>query len=202
MHVITDELVYELKLPSFKDITLPTFKGFNDDDKSINYLLLYNIENFIKPEYCSLLNLDWFKMLYFKKSDSAGSIHTDIEVTDPYKFLSEDMYDNCFGINWISGGDGKMEFWDKCEVNVDNFVTAYDGKQVLSFIQKTSPSKSYIMKENKAYLVNASYPHRAIGSLNRKCYSMRTRTESRSWSEILKLFNKLIWDPNAGISEC
>lgn len=198
----TDELVYELKLPPFEEVVLPTFKGFNDDDKSINYLLLYNIENYIKPEYCSLLNLDWYKMLYFKKSDCAGSIHTDLDIKDPYKFLSDDMYDNCFGINWISGGAGKIEFWDKCEVDINNMVTAYDGKQVLSFTQKTSPSKSYVMQENKAYLVNASYPHRATGSLNRKCYSIRTLTENRSWSEILKLFNKLIWDPNAAISEC
>ncbi len=202
MYMINQELVYELKLPSFKDIVLPTFKAVNDDDKSINYLILYNIENFIKSEYCNLLNLDWYKMLYFKLSNSSGSIHTDINVTDPYKYLSDDICDSYFGINWISGGHGKIEFWDKCEVDVGNFVTTYNGLQVLSFVQKTLPSKSYIMEENKAYLVNVSYPHRATGSLNRKCYSMRTRTENRSWTEILKIFNKLIWDPNAGISEC
>jgi hypothetical protein len=39
MYMINQELVYELKLPSFKDIVLPTFKAVNDDDKSINYLI-------------------------------------------------------------------------------------------------------------------------------------------------------------------
>ena len=66
----TDQL-YELNLPPFREIVLPTFKGFDDDNLSMNYLELNNISEFIKPEYLDILNLSWDTMLYFKKSNLA-----------------------------------------------------------------------------------------------------------------------------------
>ena len=189
----TDQL-YELNLPPFREIVLPTFKGFDDDNLSMNYLELNNISEFIKPEYLDILNLSWDTMLYFKKSNLTGSIHTDLPIDN---YLAN-MNKTNFGINWITDGDGKIEFWDTDEVNAVGIAPGPINNptinKVLRFMPKCPPSKSYSIQKDKVYLINASYPHRATGYANRKCYAMRPTIGLKNipWDEVVNMFDNYI----------
>ena len=184
--MITSEQQYELNLPAFSQITLPTFNGFGDDHLPFNYMRLDKIDHIFKPEYLNLLNLDWCKLSYFKKTNFSGALHSDAIVPE----------DLMFGINWIDGGDGIMEFYDHAEVAVDGITDGSLNKDNWGVVTKykpiRAPSKQYVMKNNKAYLVNVSTIHRAIGIGSRKCYSLRTDDRHIPWDEIVKLFNNLI----------
>jgi hypothetical protein len=184
--MITSEQLYELNLPAFSEITLPTFKGFDDDHLAVNYLRLSSIDNIIKPEYYNLLGLDWRKLSYFKKTDFTGALHSDAMAPDELMF----------GINWIDGGDGIMEFYDNDEVEVSGVTGGALNKPDWGIVKKyrpiSAPSKRYEMKNNKAYLVNVSTLHRAIGFGPRKCYSLRTDDRRITWDDIVKLFANLI----------
>jgi hypothetical protein len=184
--MLASEQLYELTIPAFSEITLPTFKGFGDDHLGFNYMRLDSIDHIFKPEYLKLYGLDWCKLSYFKKTDFSGALHSDAVIPE----------DHMFGINWIDGGDGILEFYDHDEVEIDGITGGALNKDNWGVVTKykpiRAPSKRYEMKKNKAYLINASTIHRAIGIGPRKCYSLRTNDRKIPWDDIVKLFNNLI----------
>jgi len=184
--MITSEQLYELNLPAFSEVTLPSFKGFDDDHLPFNYMRLDRIDHIFKPEYINLLGLNWCKLSYFKKTDFKGALHSDAIVPEDFMF----------GINWIDGGTGVLEFYDHDEVEVDGITGGALNKDNWGVVTKykpiLTPSKQYDTNNNKAYLVNASTIHRAIGIGPRKCYSLRTNDRRIAWDDIVKLFSNLI----------
>lgn len=188
--MITSEQIYELNLPSLSEITLSTFKGFNDDHLMFNYLRLDTIDNIIKPEYRNIQGLNWCKMSYFKKTNLKGAIHSD----------AMNSGEHLFGINWITGGHCVMEYWDYDEVEEFGSTAGALNKPNWGVVDKykpiRNPSKRYVLRENKAYLVNATTLHRAIGLGPRKCYSLRIAECNIPWNNIVQLFNPLIVTKN------
>ena len=186
--MIKTEQLYELNLPSFEKIILPTFKGFEDDciTSNYNFLVVENITEIIKPEYLSIANLNWKRIFYFKKSNYTGSIHSDAS-------LPNQTY---FSINWITDGNGLIEFWDETDVITLGSTPGSINEPTTgirpTYLSKSSPSKLYPMYKDHVYLINASTPHRARGFKNRKCYSMRTDHTDIAWDTVVKLFNKYI----------
>ena len=184
--MLDTEQLFKLNLPPFEEIMLPTFKGFDDDHLKSNYLNITNLSDIIKPEYLTIAGLEWKYMNYFKKSNYTGSIHSDSNTPDQ----------TIFCINWVTDGDGSMDFWDESVIiksgvtpgsyNVPTFGIAP------RYYALVPPDKSYEMNKNTAYLVNASIPHRAIGFGNRKCYSMRTHNTHLKWDDVVKLFDQYI----------
>lgn len=184
--MITSDQIYELKLPPFNEITLPTFKGFDDDQLTTNYLRLNSVDHIVKPEYRNLLGLDWTKLSYFKKTNFTGALHSD--AIQPADLM--------FGINWIECGEGIIEFYDHDEVEINGVTSGAFNKPDWGIVTKYKPirrpSKRYIMRNNKAYLMNVSTLHRATGIGSRKCYSLRTNDLTIPWNDIVKLFDSLI----------
>ena len=184
--MLVTEQIFELNLPTFEEIILPTFKGFNDDHLKSNYLTLENLSEIIKPEYLTIAGLDWKRMNYFKKSNYTGSIHSDANTSA----------ETIFCINWVSDGDGLMDFWDESIVVRYGVTTGSFNKPNFGLAPRyyatVSPCKSYTMKKNHAYLVNASTPHRAVGFENRRCYSMRTYHTDIAWDDVIKIFDQYI----------
>ena len=183
--LITDQL-YELNLPSFSEIILPTFKGFDDDHLKSNYLNITNLSDIIKPEYLTIAGLEWKFMNYFKKSNYAGSIHSDSLTPDQ----------TIFCINWVTIGDGFMEFWNENRINRAGVTPGSYNIPTVGIAPRyyatVSPCKSYTMKKNHVYLVNASTPHRAVGFENRRCYSVRTHNTHIIWDDVIKIFDQYI----------
>jgi len=181
----TDQL-FKLNLPPFEEITLPTFNGFNDDHLKSNYLTLTNLNEIIKPEYLTLLGLEWKYMNYFKKSNYTGAIHSD----------SSEPNQTIFCINWVSDGDGSMEFWNEAVLTKSGVTPGSYNVPTFGIAPRYTasgpPDKTYAMNKNQAYLVNASTPHRAIGLENRKCYSVRTHNTRIVWDDVVKLFDQYI----------
>jgi len=101
------EYVYELNLPPADQIFLESFKGFNDDHLADNYQYRTDIEEIIKSNWLNFNNIKWDTLLYFKKDNLIGNIHTDISIEllkNPYTAKLCHPY----GINWIWSGDGQF----------------------------------------------------------------------------------------------
>lgn len=180
------ELIYKLNLPKFEEIVIDSSNLPKDDNLNYNYLVLDPFK-IIKTEFLNIAGIKFTLLLYFKKSNTFGSIHTDLdEISTTFRW----------SINWITEGLGIMEYWNPDQLtyvspttgalNIPNFG------RVPKFIPKVkSPYRRYSL-EPGAYLVNATVPHRASGSNNRKCYSLRCVDDTGDWNTVVNTFNNLI----------
>lgn len=190
------EHVYKLNLPSVDQVFLESFKGFDDDDKTMNYQYRNDLENILRPEWCSFRNIKWDHLLYFKKSDSEGRIHTDIK----YSLLntSRGMNSTPWGITWVFEGDGLLEYWDFDQVIDSDVTNGSDNNKnkgvVKTYTAKIPPAAQYRMLNNNCYLVCGKHPHRATGFGGRKVISLRSfyMTYDITWKEIVNTFQDLI----------
>lgn len=188
------EYVYELDLPPIHEIFLKDFKGFDDDNLKENYQFRRDIKNILKPEWCEFRGLPWNFLLYFKKDNSPGDIHTDIEKEYLKPNLIKHMHP--WGINWVWGGDGLFEYWNFEDVAFYQMATgSLNGGlgKVQMFTSDKPPCKIYNMYKNKAYLVNGALPHRATGFAGRKLLTLRSHPLSfRPWAKTVSEFSDLI----------
>lgn len=188
------EYVYELDLPPIHDVFVENFIGFDDDDLITNYQFRYDIDNILKLEWCKFRNIPWNFLLYFKKDNSPGDIHTDIELQYLKPGLMEKMHP--WGINWVWGGDGLFEYWNFSDVNFFQMATgSLNGGQgkVQMFTTSKQPCKTYPMYKDKVYLVNGGLPHRATGFSGRKLLTLRSHLMSfRTWEKTVLDFTDLI----------
>lgn len=187
------EQVYELNLPSFDKISLNNFLEINQEKKYI-YSTNFNFKEIIdfnKLPQLNDLNFRWNSYRYFKKSNIRGTIHTDLESD-----INGEIFECVWGINWVFGGDGTIEFW-----NFDNVIKTGTtlGAQnfpnlgvVPKFLGKSQANFKYKTLNNKVYLINATLPHRASGNSNRNVFSLRTDDFSIEWKDVVKKFEKLI----------
>jgi hypothetical protein len=183
--------VYELNLPPFNEIVQSTFSGFLESTDDYVYIAGYDQKNIVKEEFLKLKNIPWGGYRYFKKSNRSGSIHSDANyepITDPNKCI--------WGINWIFDGSGLISYWDWKNVyrigNTPGSQNLPKDGVVPKFFTNKLPDFSYANIKNKAYLVNATVPHRATGELNRKAFSLRPRGVNYNWENIVELFSDLI----------
>ncbi len=190
------EYIYELNLPSVNHVFIETFKGFNDDNQSTNYQYRTDLKNIVRPEWLAFKGLPWDYLLYFKKDNIEGHIHTDIKYTDLSNSVG--MNSTPWGISWVWGGDGLQEYWNFEDV-IDSYVTNGSDNNsnkgvVKTYVANIPPIKSYKLEKNKCFLVNGKIPHKASGLAGRKVISLRCGrlTNNTTWNQVTDLFQDLI----------
>ncbi len=184
------EQVYELSnLPALEDILRSDFTGFVDPPGNYNYLS-DSVEDIIRSEMKNFLGYKWSTYRYFKKSLISGSIHSDL--VDHNKYTSECVW----GINWVFGGDGIIEFWNIPNVTYVGVTSGALNNPQSGIAPKFETTKKadyvYQTLKNKIYLINASLPHRASGKKNRSVFSLRTDDQTIPWETIVKQFDQYI----------
>lgn len=184
------DLVYQLNLPPAKDIFIESFKGFNDDDKIMNYQFRMDLNNILKSEWTTFKNLSWDHLLYFKKLNTEGRIHTDIG-------LNTKPNDTPWGITWVFEGDGLLEYWNLENVSESEMSTGSDNNNTKGVVRIYTPlataDKSYKLLCDKCYLVNGRYPHKATGFSGRKVISLRSsHIFHLPWEDIVNMFEDII----------
>jgi hypothetical protein len=185
--------LWEIRWPRFEEFFDTNQLNFDDLDLKFNYLVLSNLDQLIFKKYHRYQDIDWDHIIYFKKSNMAGSIHTDNTK------LTSDR--TIWGINWVIDGDGRMDFWDQSQVTPVGLTNGSLNREnfgiVTKFIANDKPSSSFILKRDHVYLINASQPHRAIGFNQRKIFSLRVdpMTSHWSWESLLKKFQHRMIPP-------
>jgi len=189
------EFVYQLNLPPITDMLLD---GINENmlaplarkaDESSSFF--YNsipATSIIKPEY---LNINGFEftlvLLFYKSNGSLGRIHrdtTDLGITE-------------WGINWIHGGFGILEYWNEEDLINEEVITRIDeqGYPIIHYKSLTPARKTYTTTSPNAYLVNATEIHRLTAWGGRWAISLRTKKLpncNMSWDDIIEKFKNLI----------
>jgi len=188
------EYVYKLNLPSVEHVFLETFKGFNDDDKNYNYQYREDLKNIIRPEWLAFKNFKWDHLLYFKKQNVEGRIHTDIKFNIMDTKYGMDSVP--WGVTWVYEGDGVLDYWHFDQVTLDEVTNGSDNNNKKGVVRTYSatipPVKSYKLLENNCYLVSGKFPHKATGFGGRKVISLRTSEMMYdiTWEEIVDIFKE------------
>ena len=179
-----NDFVYKLNLPVLSEILVDSAKNslFNET----NHLVIrFLTTEWIKSEWLTFNNYNWDRILYFYKDNSSGVIHID------GKDIKHQPHHPCvWGINWISGNNGIMEYW----LVEDIFPLSNQPNDNVDRIIYTSikkPYRTYHMTEG-AYLVNASLPHKATGQSGRYAFSLRDSKCRETWDTVINNFKSYI----------
>ena len=178
------EYVYQLNLPSLETI----FKKnvIKAVDRCPVPILKINPAEFFNDRILKIKNLNWNHGIVFKKHVLyRGPIHID-----GYGNMVDKLV---WGINWVHGGNGGMEYWE----NDYEQALTYDLASLPRLDIKTNKpaDKIYPTISGKVYLINASIPHLAYNSsayLNRYAVSIRDMDASFTWNQVVDLFSDLI----------
>lgn len=176
--------VYKLNAPPLADILKP---GIIDTEFPNSNTFLYSghrAVDFLKPEYLNWHNFLWNSIaLFYKPNGHRGNIHTDTVIDD-----------NPWGINWIMGGHGVMEYWDSSTITGKVVTKDIKDYAICQYNTIQRPDAVYSMTEG-AYLVNGAQPHRATGFKNRYAFSLRCISRfNMKWDDVVKEFSDIIID--------
>lgn len=186
--------IYQLDLPPIESILIDSFNGYNDDHLDYNYIVETDLNKVIHPQWQKFLNLEWMKLIYFKKQERQGGVHSDVSYT--LDKIPPDNNLTTWGINWVYKGQRIMLYWDWEDVIVSGFTNGSiniptDGV-VTRLLPIKKPREKYILEEGNAYLVNATLPHRAIGKGSGKIFSYRPMLNTLEWDKVVNLFTNYI----------
>jgi hypothetical protein len=184
------ELVYQLNLPPITHMLLDGI-----DENILAPLAKKAAENFIyrsfpadaiiKPEYLNINGVEFTKaLLFYKSNGKLGRIHRD----------TPDLSKTFWGINWIHGGNGILEYWDEEDLVNENVVTQIDeqGYPIIHYTSLVPARKKYITTAPNAYLINTTEIHRPTGWDSRWAISLRSDIDNISWNDIVERFKNLI----------
>lgn len=178
-------MIYRLNLPPLSECILENVaEQYLINDEIYRYSFC-EPEKFFKSEYLTIKNLPWAEVLIFSRTEKRPGIpHTDN--VDPYQLTS-------WGINWIHGGIGVMEYWEPNDFPPENikFMIDKHNYHIFHYIPNRPARLKYVLKPG-AYLVNTSMVHRATGFGNRHCVSYRAPGKSYTWNGVINLFDDLI----------
>jgi len=185
------EFVYQLNLPPITDMLLD---GINenmlaplarkaDEISSFVYkdMLATSI---IKPEYLNINGFNFIRaLLFYKSKGNLGQIHRD----------TTDLSVSAWGINWIHGGSGILEYWDEEDLVNEEVITRIDdqGYPIIKYTSLVPARKKYVQTSPNVYLVNTTEIHRATAWGGRWAISLRTNY-SIPWDGIVERFKNLI----------
>ena len=188
------EHVYQLNIPSFEEIANLTpevkDKYFPPIDltKTHLYRCYLNVaQEILKPEFFNFQGINWLHILLFHKSNGHTSpIHTDMEIGSTH---------TPWGINWITGGQCVMEYWSLDKLEISNSPIVYntddDSNTPVKYninltpLPDTTYNKVYYLEPGKAYLVDATTPHRVTG-FGSTTISLRTNQTDYNWETIVE----------------
>lgn len=178
-----NEFVYKLNLPPLLEILLDSAKDTLFNTKN-NLAYFYVNTDCVKPEWLQFNNYNWNSILLFYKNNSSGLIHID------GKNSIDPLEQPTWGINWIHGGQGVMDYWNMEDVLPPTFNPNGPKDRIICHPMRES-SRTYHMSEG-AYLVNASFPHKASGNAGRYAFSLRDTTSTDSWDTVVNNFKQYI----------
>ena len=176
------EYVYKLNLPQLdKVLTESALSMINvtPDDAVRSY---YEPVDIMRSEFLVINEFKLDRAYDFSKPPGyTAQIHTD-------SYLQYCAW----GINWIYGADGILNYWDRKDVVENETTNNKLGNLVRYKSTDIPPIKSYYMTPG-AYLVNAREPHQAVSIGARHCISARCTTSyNMSWEQIVDKFTDYI----------
>ena len=180
------EYCYKLNLPSLNEVLIDFEKDIVSLNQSIKPIYFSKkSDKMIKTNWLNFNNIPWCTvMVFYKPHGFIGRAHTD-SINGA----------SAWGINWISGGSGTIEFWDSNKILKPTIVTDSVGYKIEDYdksVKDVPADKTYIQDQG-VYLINGSGPHRATGFDNRVCVSLRSFANYHmTWSEVIEKFNKYI----------
>lgn len=192
------KLVFELNLPPITDLLLDSNRYGTYKDVDNLYINEIDLGQVLKPNYLEFLNFKWNRLLFFRKKDCGGTIHSDTT-----KKSIEDTTDNrcAWAINWVLGSDRLLRYWYwenvESEGPIPSSTNKENDKRELikgeSFKIKKIADESYILKKGSVYLIYATIPHVAYGIGSSESYSLRDTTSwNVTWENIVERFDPYI----------
>jgi hypothetical protein len=167
------EYVYQLDLPPLDEILTESGRAelLVGQDKPI--YRQYHPKGLVKPEWLTWAGIEWDFVNFFYKNNHVGVIHID----GP----------GVWGINWIHGGYGVMEYW--LPEDVIESEPEYDmiGSRRTVCTAVKDPIKVYKTLPG-AYLTDASIPHRPSGYDGRYAFSLRCYSNTVTWADAVVKF--------------
>jgi hypothetical protein len=176
------EYVIKLNLPQLDQVLTAEALSMINVTPTDAVRSYYKPADVMRPEYLTINDFQWNRVYDFSKpSGYTAQIHTD-------SFLHKCAW----GINWIYGADGLLNYWDRNVVVENETINNTLGNLVRFKPTDIPPIKSYYMTP-AAYLVNAREPHQAVSIGDRHCISARCSTSyNMSWEEIVEKFSDYI----------
>ena len=143
----------------------------------------YNPVTIFKHEWLTINGFKFDGALYFYKPPQfVGRVHTD--VIDPQLHV--------WGINWIYGASGLLNFWDPATISPVGTKIDEQGYPILIYPTDIPPDRCYHM-EPGAYLVSTRWPHQPVSFGYRHCISARCTTSFNTpWENIVDAFSEYI----------
>jgi hypothetical protein len=179
-----NEFLYKLNAPPITNFLLESKleKLFVGQDKNLHKI--FSATELLKPEYLLWRNHQWNIINFFYKTNGRqGHIHID-----GYGGNVDHVQ---WGVNWVVGGYGKMEYWLPENVEITPAAPDDIGGSIVKCITKAPADKIYITPPG-VYLINADVPHRATGFGCRYAFSLRDTRTPMSWNEVVNSFADLI----------
>lgn len=176
------EHCYKLNLPSLEEVLLDFEKEIISLNQRINPIYFTkDSDKMFKSNWLTFNDISWCTaMVFYKPHGFIGRTHTDK--------IDGSL---AWGINWISGGSGTIEFWDRTKISLPTIVTDSVGYKIEDYdncVKDVIAHKTYI-QDPGVYLINGTSPHRATGFDNRVCVSLRSFNNYYiSWEQIVEKF--------------
>jgi len=147
----------------------------------------FSAKEILRPEWHSFLGIEWKDFILFYKPDFLGVVHADDNIRVRGK--NEECV---WGINFIHGGTGFMEYWEPEDMDVLERRADTVGTYNIHCETSKPPRKKY-KTDPGAYLVNASQIHRVQGIGNRYALVLRPyNTKIWTWPELVLHFSQFI----------
>lgn len=186
------EYCYRLNLPSIDQV----FISFSEIQKLLpshfkgSKILYPRPDQIFKSHWLSYKDISWdYVSLFFRSGNEESMIHRD-NPNNPNSLH--------WGINWISGENSIMEFWDDDLIEKQKIIQDGGGKTTVVLETTLQPSYRYTMSTG-AYLINASIPHKITNLSNdtRIAVSLRSQkfryeNPSVAWRDIVEMFKSEI----------
>jgi len=176
------EYVIKLNLPQLDQVLTAEALSMINVTPTDAVRSYYKPADIMRSEFLTVNGFKWDRIFDFSKPPKyTAQIHTD-------SFLHKCAW----GINWIYGADGLLNYWDRKDVVENETINNTLGNLVRFKPTDIPPIKSYYMTP-AAYLVNAREPHQAVSIGDRHCISARCSTSYNfSWEEIVDRFQDYI----------
>ena len=181
------EYVYKLNLPPITDMLLDSAKSkiFIGKEQAIHRS--FDVKDVLKPEWLNFKSIPWADFILFYKPDFLGTIHADDH--DRIRSMDEECV---WGINFIHGGSGVMEYWAPEDMDVLKVVPDVVGTYNVR-CETSKPARKTYHTGPGAYLVNASQIHRVRGIGKRYALVLRPKGPvGFTWSKLIDHFSDLI----------
>lgn len=186
------EFLYRLSLPCLADVlcSKDILKSYTEKLSGGSRIFYPDPNELFKKEWLGYKGLQWDYVSVFVRTGSiTGMIHRD----NP-----NNTHLLHWGINWVVGDDGYMDYWIPEQISEERIVSDLGGGETVTLYTEEPPFKQY-KTDTGVYLINASVPHRARNlstdvriSLSLRSKKFRYENPNLSWKDIINKFQDVI----------